>query len=189
MIAYLSGKIKIKHEKNFVVNVNGVGYLVNSTKGLLESVLEDQEIELYIHTNVREDDISLYGFKTQDEWKFFKLLLTVSGIGPKSALEILNAPMQKVRQAIAKKEVALLVQFPGIGRKTAERIIVDLQGKIKEEIIEEDSEPGAQERGEEIIQALVSLGYHRHHVIQGLKKIPAEVQGEESVIKYFLQNI
>ncbi|MFA6521855.1 MAG: Holliday junction branch migration protein RuvA, partial [Candidatus Gracilibacteria bacterium] len=109
MIAYLSGKIKIKHEKNFVVNVNGVGYLVNSTKGLLESVLEDQEIELYIHTNVREDDISLYGFKTQDEWKFFKLLLTVSGIGPKSALEILNAPMQKVRQAIAKKEVALLV--------------------------------------------------------------------------------
>lgn len=189
MIAYLSGKIITKHEKNIVINVNGVGYLVNTTKGLLESVSEGQDITLYIHTNVREDDISLYGFKTQDEWKFFKLLLTVSGIGPKSALEILNAPISKVRQAIAKKDAVFLTQIQGIGRKTAERIIVDLQGKIKEEIIEETAEPGALERSEEIVQALVSLGYHRHQVVQGLKKIPAEVQGEESVIKYFLQNI
>lgn len=188
MIAYLNGSVQSKQEKTIVLQVNGTGYLVYATRGMIEKTNPGEKMELFIHTNVREDDISLYGFGSEEEWKFFKLLLTVSGIGPKSALEILNAPIKRVRQAIAKKETAFLTQIPGIGRKTAERIIIDLEGKIKEEIWEEETVSLHHER-EDIVQALVSLGYNRQHVIQGLKKIPREIVEEKEVIKYFLQNI
>lgn len=187
MIAHLSGQIQYKQNKAVIVDVNGVGYLVRLTQSFLEKISEGEEIKLHIHTHVREDDISLYGFSTADEWMFFELLLTVSGVGPKSALEILNAPIAKVKQAIAKKDAAYLTRIPGIGKKTAERIIVDLQVKIKEQEIEEEA--GRREESEDIIQALVAFGYSRQQVTQGLKKIPPEVSGEESIIKYFLQNI
>lgn len=187
MIAYLSGKILAKQERTLVLNVNGTGYLVYVTRGLNEKVGEGETIELYIHTNVREDDISLYGFLSEDEWNFFRLLLTVSGVGPKSALEILNTPINKVRNAIAKKDATFLTQIPGIGEKTAQRIIVDLQGKIKEELLEETA-PNREVR-DDIMQALITLGYHRQQVVQGLRKIPAEIEGEEAIIKYFLQNV
>ncbi|MEK7523588.1 MAG: Holliday junction branch migration protein RuvA [Patescibacteria group bacterium] len=187
MIAFLSGTVLSKQDRTLVLNVNGVGYLVFATKGLLEKTPIGQELALHIHTNVREDDLSLYGFFTHEEWQFFRLLLTVSGIGPKSALEILNAPLKEVRQAIAKKDEVFLTRIPGIGRKTAQRMIVDLQGKIKEEILEESTQPGS--HNDDIVQALIALGYHRQHVLQGLKKIPAEINNEEAIIKYFLQNI
>ncbi len=190
MIAYLSGTVVSKQDRTLVLNVQGTGYLVYIPRGILETININEKIELYIHTNVREDDISLYGFRNEEQWKFFKLLLTVSGIGPKSALEILNLPMQHVRQAIAKKDAAALSQIPGIGKKTAQRIIVDLQGKIKEEIMIEGEEvTAAHTQSEDIIQALTSLGYPRNQVVQGLKKIPAKIEEEEAIIKYFLQNI
>lgn len=178
-----------KQEKCLVLNVSGVGYLVYITRGLLEKTHIGQELTFYIHTNVREDDISLYGFLSQEEWQFFKLLLTVSGVGPKSALEIMNAPMNKVKNAIATKEVSFLTQIQGIGRKTAERIIVDLQGKVENQVLEDGAKCSAPARGEEIVQALVSLGYHRQQVLQGLKKVPSKIEDEEAIIKYFLQNI
>ena len=189
MIAYLNGTILTKQEKSLVLDVNGVGYLIHATKGLLERLNAGDKMAFHIYTNVREDDISLYGFQSEDEWKFFKLLLTVSGIGPKSALEILNAPIANVRQAIAQKDAVRLTQIPGIGKKTAERIIVDLQGKVKVELMEEETGTSSHHAREDIVQALVSLGYHRQQVTQGLKKIPPEVSGDEAIIKYFLQNI
>lgn len=188
MIAYLSGKIQSKQERTLVLVVNGTGYLVYVTRGLLEKISEGEDLNLHIHTQVREDDISLYGFYTQAEWEFFRLLLTVSGIGPKSALEILNAPLPRVRQAISKKDVAFLTQIPGIGRKSAERIMIDLEGKIKEELISEESLGSSFNAREDLVAALVSLGYSRQQVTQGLKKIPREVESEEAIIKYFLQN-
>lgn len=188
MIASLNGNIASKQEKNIVVDVGGVGYLVAVPRTLLEKVTEGQEVQLSIHTHVREDDISLYGFLTQEEWQFFRLLLTVSGVGPKSALEILNAPLSKIKQAIAKKDTAALTLINGIGKKTAERIIVDLQGKIKEQIMEEEAQSPEKNTSEDIVQALISLGYHRHQVLTGLKKVPTELSDEESIIKYFLQN-
>lgn len=186
MIAYLSGTVLSKQDRSMVLNVNGTGYLVYVTRGLIEKTRENEKLELFIHTNVREDDISLYGFSNKDEWQFFKLLLTVSGVGPKSALEILNMPMPRVKTAIAKKDVAILSTIPGIGKKTSERIIVDLHGKVKEELFEEQASAPTHE---DIIQALTTLGYNRQHVIQGLKKIPSAITSEEEIIKYFLQNV
>ena len=188
MISSLSGTVLAKQDRTAIVEVGGVGYLVYLTRNFLEKLAPGQEVQLFIHTNVREDDISLYGFPSSEEWGFFRLLLTVSGVGPKSALEILNVELSKARRAISQRDVAFLTLIPGIGKKTAERIIVDLQGKMKEEILEE-SAGSPLEAKEEIVQALVSLGYHRNHVVQGLKKVPAEVSGEEAIIKYFLQNI
>lgn len=185
MISFLSGKIQSKHKKNIVLNVNGVGYLVHVPRNFLEKLVEGDPCTLSIHTHVREDELSLFGFGTKEEWQFFQLLLKVSGVGPKSALEIINAPLAKLRHAIAKKESAFLTQIPGIGTKTAERIIIDLQGKVKEELMEEDSSTTGRE---DIVQALVALGYHRHHVLEGLKKVPLELSDEESIIKYFLKN-
>lgn len=187
MIAYISGNIIGKKERTVVVEVNGIGYLVFVTRSFNESIQLGEKTSLHIHTHVREDAISLYGFAAQEELAFFELLLSVSGVGPKYALEISNYPLAKVKQAIATKETAYLTKIPGIGRKTAERIIVDLQGKIKEDILVGNAETTA--GSEEIVQALMSLGYHRNQVMQGLKKIPHEIEGEEAVIKYFLQNI
>lgn len=189
MIAYLSGTILSKQDRSLVLEVNGTGYLVFVPRGLLEKTAMGDSAKLHIHTNVREDEISLYGFSSEEEWKFFRLLLTVSGVGPKSALEILNAPIASVKHAIAKKEAAYLTKIPGIGTKTAERIIVDLQGKIKEEVLLDSSETEAVGMNEDIVRALEALGYKRQHVISGLKKVPQEISGEEAIIKYFLQNI
>ena len=189
MIAYLSGTILSKQERTLVLMVNGTGYLVYVTKGTLEKSTIGTALDLYIHTNVREDDLSLFGFESEQAWSFFRLLLTVSGVGPKSALEILNAPISKIQTAIAKKDVPILTQINGIGRKTAERIIVDLQGKMKEVELEEATDGQTKPKQDDIVEALISLGYHRHQVLQGLKKIPEEVSGEEAIIKYFLQNI
>lgn len=189
MIAYLTGTVLSKQERTIVLMVNGTGYLVYVTKGTREKCSVGTPLDLYIHTNVREDDLSLFGFESEHAWSFFRLLLTVSGVGPKSALEILNAPISKIQTAIAKKDVAVLVQIPGIGRKTAERIIVDLQGKMKEAELEEAVDGQETPRHDDIVEALISLGYHRQQVLQGLKKIPDEISGEEAIIKYFLQNI
>lgn len=186
MIAYLSGNVIAKHERTVVVNVNGVGYLVSVPRGTHEKIILGEPVELHIHTNVREDDLSLYGFSTLAELQFFKLVLTVSGVGPKSALEILSAPLDRVRHAIAKKDPLFLTKIQGIGKKTAERIIVDLQGKIQEQVMSEEFTPGIDHN--DIIAALTSLGYSRAHVVQGLKKVPDELTDEESIIKYFLHH-
>ena len=187
MIAHLSGTVKSKQNRNLVLDVGGVGYLVNVTHGLLEKTQENEALDLYVHTHVREDDISLYGLATAEQWHFFELLLTVSGIGPRSALEILNAPLTKVKQAIAEKDVAYLTTIQGIGKKTAQRIIVDLQSKTKETLVMEELEKIP--TSDDIISALMSLGYHRQQVLHGLKKVPPGITDEKTIIKYFLQNI
>lgn len=190
MIAYLSGRVVSKEERSIVLDVSGVGYFVYVPRRFSESVNEEQSLKLFIYTHVREDELSLFGLPTREEWSFFKLLITVSGVGPRLALDIMNAPMKNVRQAIAKKDGAYLTTIPGIGKKTAERIFVDLEGKMKAETLLESSEEGSEmPQQEDILNALLSLGYHRQQVLQGLKRVPSEIHGEEAIIKYFLQNV
>ncbi|MBI2453693.1 Holliday junction branch migration protein RuvA [Candidatus Peregrinibacteria bacterium] len=187
MFASLSGTVLSKQDRTLILDIHGVGYMLNVARSSLENISVGESLRFFVHTNVREDDISLYGFRTEQEWQLFRLLL----VGPKSAREILNAPIGRVRQAIAAKDVAFLTSIRGIGRKTAERIMIDLEGKVKEEISLESaagSESGAQPAKEDLIDALVSLGYQRQRVLEGLKKIPREISGDEAIIKYFLQN-
>lgn len=187
MIAYLNGTIQKILPDSLILNVNGVGYQVFSNKNLLSEHEKDESLELYIHTSVREDNISLFGFETIEELQLFKLLISVSGVGPKTALEILNNPVSSIKYAILKGEIEILVKTPGIGKKTAERILIDLKGKI--ETIEKPEDYSVlQEINEDALNALLNLGYRKHQIIQKLKNIPEEIKDTEEIIRYFLQN-
>ncbi len=189
MIGYLKGILLSKREKTVLLNVNNVGYEVHAPRGLIERLELGNEYEFCIHTNVREDDLSLFGLPSEREMNIFKMLISVSGIGPRTGLEMLSAPLENLQNAIAHKDIPFLTKLPGIGKKTAERICVDLSSKIMEigEPALNYTKMTVHETNDELIHALTSLGYKRSHVIQGLRRIPTEIKDDESVIKYFLQ--
>lgn len=160
MIAYLEGTVKFSKPTELVVNAGGVGYLVYISLSTYEAVAGKNTVELFIHTVVREDAINLYGFAAIDEKELFELLISVSGIGPKSALSVLSGIRPNdLRQAIALGDIGRLTSAPGIGKKTAERLVLELRNKI-------DSLPVAATDiaypvRSEAIAALASLGYNQ----------------------------
>lgn len=157
---------------------------------------DQHQIELFIHSNIREDAFDLYGFTTYSDLIFFKTLISVSGIGPKSALEILNNDTNKIKAAILNEDSEYLCKIPGIGQKTAKRLILELKNKIEIDDIsslENSSNLGKSssnfEPHPDAIDALVRLGYQRHQVTKTLRNIPTEITAAEEVITYFLKNI
>lgn len=190
MIAYLNGKTLKVNKKSIILDVSGVGYLIHCPGPTLEKVTIDEPSEFYIFTRVREDDISLYGFDTMEELEFFKLVLSVNGVGAKTAIDIMSQNLDNVKNAIAGADTAFLSKIPGIGKKTAERIIVELKSKI-------DFIPIQREHGtmlpsnddNEAIDALINLGYQKYEILRILKKLPSEITQTEEVITYFLRNV
>lgn len=134
MYDYIKGILTYTEHDHVVVEAGGIGYRIFCANPNNIPVSEDRQIMLYLHLHVREDLHILYGFPTREERKMFRLLLEVSGIGPKGALSILSqgAP-QQVALAIAQEDVKALTRFPGIGQKTAQRLILDLKDKLKAE--------------------------------------------------------
>ncbi len=191
MIAYLSGKIIRKLPKGLIIETNNVGYLVFVATPLLDQSKTGEKIDLFIHTKVREDDISLFGFESFDNLEFFQLLLSVNGVGPKTALEIISAPIDKTKAAILSGDIAYLSKTPGIGKKTAERMIVELKSKITWkgtlEIREHHSILNQTE--DEITEALLNLGYQKNEINRIIQKLPQEIKTTEEAITYFLKNV
>ena len=185
MIGYISGLIIDKNLKSILVLAQNVGYKVSATTELISSAQIDQKIQLYIHTAVREDDISLYGFVKKEELEFFEQLLSVSGIGPKIAMDILSTPTHITKNAIVNGDTAVLTKIKGLGGKTAERLILELKNKITPAGI--GGETGSHSYNEEAVDALVGLGYEKFQVVKALSKIPANVKKTEDVIRYFLK--
>jgi Holliday junction DNA helicase RuvA len=187
MISKLDGKIVYVSEKFLVINVVGVGYKVSSTSDILTTAKIDNDISLWIYTAVRENAIELYGFRNMDELSFFELLLDVSGIGPRSALGILGiAPIETLRRAIATGDTTYLNKVSGIGRKTAEKIIVELRDKFA--MYKDDSLSDGEIRDEEdVLEALKSLGYSQNEARDALKKISNETKGANARIKEALR--
>lgn len=192
MIAYLKGKLVIKSVDYIVIDVQGIGYKVYMSKTAIDKLEEEKEIKVYTYLKVREDDISLFGFNTLEELHMFELLISVGGIGAKSAIAILsNITPSKFALAVITSDVNTLKKLQGIGPKTAQRIILELKDKIKtEEAIEnqEDTikqEEQIQEDMEELIQALQVLGYRRYEINNILPKIKEETL--EDRIKEALQ--
>jgi holliday junction DNA helicase RuvA len=164
MIAHLRGKLLVKHPNQVIVETGGVGYDVTisvPTFSDLPSV--GGEVSLHIHTHVREDQLALYGFLRVAEKQLFEKLLTVSGIGPKLAVTILSGmPADDMVGAIRGNDVARLTHIPGIGRKTAERMVLELRDKLPpqatgQEIVASASTPIE----EDVLSALLNLGYQR----------------------------
>ncbi len=187
MISYLKGNIVKKTDKGIILNTGQIGYLVSLSAPTLEETKENQEIELYIHTNVREDALDLYGFKKYETLSFFKNLISISGVGPRLALDILSVPSKKVKAAIINEDIAFLKEIPGIGPKSAKRIILELKGKIENEGINEEYTKTTPINSE-AIEALMRLGYQRNQITRTLKDIPKEIVESEEIITYFLKH-
>ncbi len=188
MIGYLSGLIIDKDEKTLTVLTGGIGYRVSVTTDLLTEAKMDQKVQLFIHTAVREDDISLYGFKNKEELKFYQQLLNVSGIGPKMAMDILATPLSMTKNAIVSEDIALLTKIKGLGKKTAERLCLELKNKI--DPVMTSSRSDSKTSGaihEDAVLALESLGYERYQIVKFVSKLPAEVSETEDIVKSFLK--
>ena len=144
------------------------------------------KIQLFIHTAVREDDISLYGFAKKEELTFYQQLISVSGIGPKVAMDILSTPLHITKHAIINGDTGLLTNIKGLGKKTAERLILELKNKVTPESLDGKSS-GVSAYNEDAVEALVGLGYEKFQVIKILSDTPSDIKKTEDVIKYFLK--
>jgi len=164
MIAHLRGKLLVKHPNQAIVETGGVGYDVTiSVPTFSDLPAIGSEISLHIHTHVREDQIALYGFMRVAEKHLFEKLLTVSGIGPKLAITILSGmPADEMVGAIRGNDVARLTRIPGIGRKTAERMVLELRDKLPAPSPGvEVAAPSMTPVEEDVLSALMNLGYQR----------------------------
>lgn len=161
MIGYLKGKIISAKPTQIILDVNNVGYLIYISISTFEKISDQSEVSLYIHTYVREDALNLYGFYTEAEKEMFELLISISGIGPKVALSILSGiSVEELQSAIQSENVSRLVSVPGVGRKTAERIVLELKSKVG--FIETAASKGIDFTiKQEAVLALTTLGYNQ----------------------------
>lgn len=178
MIGHLRGQLAEKRPSQVIVDVGGVGYLVSVPLSTFYGLGELREnVTLLIHTHLREDSIALYGFLTAREKHFFELLLSASGVGPVLALKILSGmSVEDLVPAIRSGDLARLTRIPGVGRKTAERIVVELKDKMA--AVEVPEPERGDSRGEtpfeaDVISALLNLGYERRAAEKAVEDVPA----------------
>lgn len=195
MIAYLKGILASVDEKSIIVDVNGVGYLVNiSTSTLGELPKIDSEIKIFTHVQSSESGQFLYGFLSQEEVKLFTMLISVSGIGPKVALAVLsNLTPSQIMIAIISGDAAALSKAPGVGRKTAERILLDLRGKIKTDdnisiTTRQTGLSGSVEK-QDALDALIALGYGKSEAVQTVMEVTQTGMTTDIIIRKALNRL
>ncbi len=188
MIIQLQGKIKFKTDKFVVLDVNGVGYQVFIPFETLKEISSKNEVLLWTHLHVRENILDLYGFLNYAELEFFQILIGISGIGPKSALGVLSvAPIDVLKRAIATGETSYLTKVSGVGKRLAEKIVVELKDKMGAIGIEQTSEELKDET--DAMEALQALGYSLSESRKALQNVPDDIKGMENIVKEALKNI
>ncbi len=171
MIGYLTGKILFAKPTKIILDVNGVGYSINISVNTYENIFDKKETSLFIHTHLTDNLIALYGFFTEAEEEMFELLISVSGIGPKIAQSILSGIIvDDLKYAIETGNISRITSIPGIGRKTAERLFVELRGKI-ETLIFETELSNERSTKNEALSALINLGYNKSIAEKTVKDI------------------
>jgi Holliday junction DNA helicase RuvA len=183
VIAHLSGELLEKHVQRLVVEVGGVGYEVLVPLSTFYAVGEPgQPVVLRIHTRVTEDAIQLFGFQTALEQQLFERLISVTGIGPKIALSALSGiePVELVR-AVRQSDVARLTRIPGIGRKTAERLVLELKDRLPEGVAADQVEavPTGGSVKDDVLSALVNLGYQRAAIEKTVEQVAKRMKIED----------
>lgn len=177
MIGRIRGEIVEKREDSLLVDVNGVGFVVYAPANLLDQV-DGGAVTLYTHLQVRQDDLTLYGFADREALQLFRTLLSVPGIGPKVALAILShVPAETLRQVVAREEVALLARVPGIGPKKARQIVFALKDRIAPEDVWAAG-PAITDADSEVLAALTALGYSAAEAQAALRALPPDNQHE-----------
>lgn len=185
MIYSIEGKISQKGENYLILEIDDIGYQIFVSDFLLNKAKIGQEIKLWTFLYLREETIELYGFETEDELDFFKKLNAVPNIGPKSAIGVLSVvKISDLKRAILNENYDVLTKVSGIGKKTAERIIIEMKGKV-EKMFE------AAERTEdaEVIDALIKLGYPLKEAREATRKIPENIRGAKERLKEALKII
>ncbi len=185
MISHLTGQI-IHSEKNYIVlETGGVGYKVFITEETRET-FQTETVKLWIHSAIREDAFDLFGFPTREAINFFQMLITVPGIGPKTALGILNlADIATIRKAVISRDTSYLTKVSGIGKKTADKIVLEFENKI--ELIGKETE-GENVSGDiDVIEALKTLGYQEREARQTVQKIPKTITDTGERVKAALK--
>tara|TARA_R110001583_G_scaffold61843_3_gene182360 strand:+ start:3457 stop:4038 length:582 start_codon:yes stop_codon:yes gene_type:complete len=193
MITHLRGKLVEKNPTFVVIEANGVGYLLNISLNTFSLLPNDEAIFLYTHLSVKEDAHTLYGFISKVEREIFRLLISVSGVGPSIARTMLSSmTTDEIQQAIASGNVGVIQSVKGIGVKTAQRVLIDLKDKIlKSFAIDEDSVVKSNTAKEEALSALEVLGFLRKQSEKALDKILLEDKtlSVEILIKKALKNL
>jgi Holliday junction DNA helicase RuvA len=191
MIGYLTGKIISAKPTQILLDVNGVGYEIKISINTFERISGKDTVSLHIYTNVKEDSIALFGFHSESEKEMFELLISISGVGPKSALSLLSGiSTDELKQAIINSNVERIIAVPGIGRKTAERLILELKNKVQD-IKEEGITPSKPSLQKEAVAALTTLGYNLAGSEKAVNKILSELPDSslEELIKRSLKEL
>ena len=185
MFGHITGKIFDLKATRVIVDIQGLGFVVHSTPTYLSKLHLGQVASFWTHTAVRENSIELYGFETEAELRVFELLLSVSGVGPKSGLTIISvAGISAIEQAVATRDISSLVKVSGIGRKTAEKIVLELSGKLVF-----SSKDGGISEDIDVFEALKALGYREREIQEIMKHLPKDLTGANEKIKYALSNL
>ena len=189
MINSLSGKLQLKRDNFVVIDVQGIGYKVFTSANTVSKIgAVGVDVKVLTHLHVREDELTLFGFLSEDELDLFESLISVSGIGPKSAMNIMSiASSERIAAAISGGEIELLQKVSGIGRKTAERIILELKDKMK-------SVGGAEtikgmESDNDVYEALTSMGYSAKQAKNSISKIDKDIKGTSDRLREALKVI
>jgi Holliday junction DNA helicase RuvA len=185
MIAHVSGIVAEKFGNSVIVDVQGVGYEVQVALGDYERALLDEPLKLYTHHHIREQSQELFGFSSLSAKKLFQLLITVQGVGPKAALAILSlGESEVVRNAIANSDVAFITKASGVGKKTAERVAVDLSDKVGLALrydVEQTGESRPINHEDEALEALIALGYSLNDATKALEGVSTSLSTAERV--------
>lgn len=185
MIAHVEGTVVEKFGSSAIVDVHGVGYEIQLAAGDFDSTLLDTEVKFYTYHHVREQSQELFGFSTLVAKKLFELLITVQGVGPKAALAILSlGDSETVRNAIANSDAAFITGASGVGKKTAERVVVDLSDKVGLAIRTDVDNRGLSSiipGSDEALEALMALGYSLNDAAKALEGVSVELSTAERV--------
>ena len=186
MIARLQGRVAARGKDYLIVEVNGLGFQVLVPAPVLAAAQVGEPVALFTHLHVRENELTLYGCGSEEELTLFEQLLSVSGVGPKAALALLSAMSpESLRLAIGQEQPELLARVPGIGKKTAEKIVFDLKDKMAVEAVPEGL-AALTEADAEVIDALTSLGYSIVEAQRAVQSVPREVTEVEERLRLAL---
>jgi len=184
MIGFLRGKILDISLNSIILDVNGVGYTIKLKIDSLKLIVGEQ-CELYIYHHIREDRQELYGFLSKSDQDIFELLLSVSGVGPKVAMTIVSAiPTNKIKDAIIKSDSSIFQGVPGVGKKVALKILVELKNKLDST---NTFEINLNDGSSEVLDAMESLGYKKQEISPLLSKIPEKLASTQEKIKWLLK--
>jgi len=183
MIGRIQGTLVSVHPPRLLVDCQGIGYEVDVPMSTLYQLPQaGQKITLLTHFQVREDAQQLFGFATETEREAFRQLIKISGVGSRTALAVLSGmSVNELAQAIALQEAGRLTQVPGIGKKTAERLCLELKGKLAPDLDITGDKPQAIEASSEVLQALLALGYSEKEALLALKQIPPDTNVSDGI--------